>query len=368
MRVVYVAPYLPREGAHGCAGKMHDELSVLGSRHRFDIVCFAASGDRPVDVRFSAAGCCVHPFPVDSYSRLPRTSPEMTRRIGELAAGADLLQCECSFMMRFLPRRLPVPVVLTEVQVYLLEFWRRFATGGGALSLARMLKNSVDERFWTARADRVVFLSGHDRQAFGFVPEDKARTIPLGVDLEYFRSCRPQKKYDACFLGNFLNDPNKDAMEHFFSRIYPEIKKQIPSFSFCVTGGGSEQMKEYIPPDGSVTVTGAVPDIRLFLDQSRLFLNPVRRGSGMRRKVIEAWAMSVPVVSTSAGCEGLDVRDGVNAAVADTPACFADRVSQLLADGNKRDEMGRQGRKTAEGLHDRTRTAGLLDSVYKELA
>jgi glycosyltransferase involved in cell wall biosynthesis len=82
--------------------------------------------------------------------------------------------------------------------------------------------------------------------------------------------------------------------------------------------------------DVRVHVTGTVPDVRPYLWESTVSIVPLRIGGGTRLKIYEAMAAKVPVVSTTVGAEGLDVRDGENIALADSAEAFVDRCLALL--------------------------------------
>jgi len=79
---------------------------------------------------------------------------------------------------------------------------------------------------------------------------------------------------------------------------------------------------------------------------------PLRIGGGTRLKIVEALAMGRAVVSTSLGCEGLDVEDGQTIVVADTSRAFADAIINLLNDPDARARLGRKGRRLVEEHYD----------------
>jgi glycosyltransferase involved in cell wall biosynthesis len=101
--------------------------------------------------------------------------------------------------------------------------------------------------------------------------------------------------------------------------------------------------------------------------KSKIFINPMRLGSGMRRKILEAWAMGIPVISSTAGCEGLEALDMKNILIADTPKQFAEAVNKLLGNEALRSQIGKEGRRTAEDKHDRRKTAFFLENIYAEI-
>ena len=84
--------------------------------------------------------------------------------------------------------------------------------------------------------------------------------------------------------------------------------------------------------DERITVPGYVEDIEPLYQQAGVFIAPLRSGSGVRVKILEAMARGVPVVSTSIGADGLDVEDGVHLLIADSPTAFADAVGRILTD------------------------------------
>ena len=91
--------------------------------------------------------------------------------------------------------------------------------------------------------------------------------------------------------------------------------------------------------DPLLQVTGTVDDVRPWLHGSKVSIVPLRVGGGTRLKIYEAMAVGVPAVSTTIGAEGLDVIDGVNIRLADTPQAFADACADLLDDAAARERM-----------------------------
>jgi glycosyltransferase involved in cell wall biosynthesis len=91
--------------------------------------------------------------------------------------------------------------------------------------------------------------------------------------------------------------------------------------------------------DSRIRVTGTVSDVRPFLWGSRASIVPLRSGSGTRLKIYEAMAAKIPIVSTTIGAEGLDIRNGEDIHIADSPADFAERCLALLEDSAARRRM-----------------------------
>jgi len=100
-----------------------------------------------------------------------------------------------------------------------------------------------------------------------------------------------------------------------------------------------------------VSCLGHVPDIRPHVAEACCCVVPIRVGGGTRLKILDAWAMGKPVVSTSIGCEGLSAIEGENILIRDTPISFADAVLKVLSDSKLRSQLGENGRRTAEQLY-----------------
>lgn len=158
--------------------------------------------------------------------------------------------------------------------------------------------------------------------------------IPNGVDLEQFcPSGLPRKDPPVLlFVGTMHYYPNIDAVRYFFEDIYPLIRQARPDIQVQIVGHRPPPEIQRLTRLPGVEVTGSVPDVRPYYEQAKVFIVPLRLGGGTRLKIVEAMAMGLPVVSTSVGAEGLEVRHGENILIADDPRAFADSVLRLLSD------------------------------------
>ncbi|MFH8087098.1 MAG: glycosyltransferase, partial [Candidatus Aenigmatarchaeota archaeon] len=133
------------------------------------------------------------------------------------------------------------------------------------------------------------------------------------------------------FLGGFNHLPNVDGVKWFVKEIFPEIKKHLPDLKFYVVG--SEPPKEILTlKSRDIIVTGYVKDLEPYLENSRVFVAPLRYGAGVKGKINMAMAHGLPVVTTSIGAEGMHLIDGENALIADNPKDFAEKVVKLYTD------------------------------------
>jgi glycosyltransferase involved in cell wall biosynthesis len=150
------------------------------------------------------------------------------------------------------------------------------------------------------------------------------------------------------FLGSPLTFPNHDAVEYLLRDIWPRINSRQPSVNLQIIGRCAEPDRVRFQSFSQVTCLGYVTDIRSSVAEACCCVVPIRVGGGTRIKILDAWAMGRPVVSTSVGCEGLDAVDGENILIRDTPDSFADAVLDVVSNPELQSHLAANARKTAE--------------------
>ncbi|HEX7401883.1 MAG TPA: glycosyltransferase, partial [candidate division Zixibacteria bacterium] len=133
-----------------------------------------------------------------------------------------------------------------------------------------------------------------------------------------------------------LFPPVRENVLYFLNEIWPIIKQSRPDVKFLILGNRPRDKDKIIRKFPDVVFLGEVEDVRPYMTTSSLTVVPHRIASGVRFKILEAMAMKLPVVSTSIGCEGLEVADGENILIADRPETFARQVVALLENENLR--------------------------------
>ncbi|MBU4377347.1 MAG: glycosyltransferase family 4 protein [Candidatus Omnitrophica bacterium] len=221
------------------------------------------------------------------------------------------------------------------------------------------------------KASLVTVVSEEDKKALQNLCGEGANVevVPNGVDVDYFRDSplRGQSLEDAVvFTGAMDWLPNSDAAEYFIKDILPIIWKKNPSVKFYIVGKKPPQrLKNLQEANGRIIITDSVPDVRPYVFKSKVFIVPLRIGGGTRLKILEALSMEKAVVSTSIGAEGLNVSDGKDILIADTPEAFADRVLELLGNDVLRKNLGSNGRNLALGTYDWKIISERLSKLYR---
>lgn len=207
----------------------------------------------------------------------------------------------------------------------------------------------VDEHRWTRMqqrcatgVDRVVVCSALDVERSGLtnavaVPNGSSQVPDADADRRSLRGGAPT----MTFVGALDYEPNTDAVLWFIDAVLPKVRSRLPQAKFRVVGRGADALGLAHSPPG-VEIVGEVADLCPELDAADVSVVPIRLGAGTRLKVIEAMANHIPMVTTSVGCEGIALSDGVHALIADDPRTFADACLRVLASGDLRQRLADQ--------------------------
>ena len=175
--------------------------------------------------------------------------------------------------------------------------------------------------------------------------------VPNGVDLDYFKPNNDERQKTNIILLCAAMDVfmNVDAALRFAREIFPIIKEQIPDSEFWIVGRDPTKRVRSLAKEGSIKVTGSVEDVRPYYRQARVVAAPYKFGGGTKLKILEAMAMNLPVVSTTIGCQGMDVGGLESVVVRDDMKEFAQAVIDILkAESTHERNFGNDSRRYVE--------------------
>ena len=381
MRVLVLADN-PLTTALGDGLRVFGLLRPLARRHRFDLLAFARPGYTP-DPRASEVFRSVTLLPFPSapagWRRAVRAlsvhgfraeSAEMKKEIARrLAAGeADLVLDVAANMLLNLPvDRLPVPLVVDSIDEALLRDLRELAVARWR-DKPRLARQAWMfwryERLTMARATANIYVAGPDATLYQrFFPDRPACVVPNGVDTDTFAPIAiPPEPATVVFEGNMMFGPNVDAARRLALEVLPEVRRSVHDARAVLVGRDPSPAVRALASE-SVQVTGTVDDVRPYLARATVFACPMRTGSGIKNKILQAWAMARPVVASTASLGGLAARDGVNALVRDDPRAFAEAVVQLIKDPALAARLGAEGRRTVTSEYGWEQRAAQFESV-----
>ncbi|WP_051276121.1 glycosyltransferase family 4 protein [Desulfovirgula thermocuniculi] len=264
------------------------------------------------------------------------------RRVADLTDVVSLLRRR---MLRFAPSW-PAKV-FNGVETHRLAFWER----------------------WVARsADLVLLVSPVDAAELARIaPGARIAVLPNGVDLDCFRPLPDPGRPVLFFWGHLRYPPNADGIVWFCQEIFPAVREVLPDAELLVVGKEPPPEVVALGSLPGVKVVGYVPDLRPYLAQASLVVVPLRFGTGIRNKILEAFAAGRPVVSTPLGCEGLEVRPGVHLEVVGDPRSFAEAVIDLLRNPTRRAYLAVNARKVVEQIYNWEAIGRRLGVLVEEL-
>ncbi len=353
LNVLFVSPYPIEPPTHGGAVFMKQATEGLAERCRLHLLCLI---ERPEDVarhagltsRCASAELVVHdpglyrgapilwPHSAQSYWD-PALLWKIHRTI--LLRRIDIVQLEYAQLASYGERFRQVVCCLFEHDLHFQSVQRAILADGLGGILHRGYEYMRSLRFELQalpRFDAIQVCSTEQRRALnalcaGGPPVlDNVRTA---IELSTYPCKIGDREPDTMlFVGNFRHPPNIKGLQHFRQEILPLIRQGRPQSRLIVVGADAPENLQAILAEDGIEFLGAVADIRAVLTRYAVFVAPILSGSGIRVKILEAFACGIPVVSTRLGAEGLcDGASGI-AAIADRPQAFAAAVVKLLSD------------------------------------
>jgi glycosyltransferase involved in cell wall biosynthesis len=228
-------------------------------------------------------------------------------------------------------------------------------------AVARRYERSIYRGF-----GRVILVTENDAAFLRkLAPGLPAIVIPNGVDADFFQAKGETPGPPVLtFVGNYAYPPNADAAARLVMEILPRVKAEVAGASALIIGPNPPPALRALA-GADVEVTGWVPDVRPHLSRSRCFVSPLRSGTGMRNKIMEAMAMGVPVVATLLSCEGIRVTDGETVLLGETVAELSAGAVRLLREGSLHHRMARSARNLVLQEHTWTKVAEQYETAYQ---
>ncbi len=185
-----------------------------------------------------------------------------------------------------------------------------------------------DEARLLGNFDSIIAIQPQEAESFATICPDKdVLTIPYPVTL--VEHDMAAEKPGRCLFTASASLPNVDGLNWFLSEVWPSIVARAPQATLHVCGAVCEEIRT---PLAGVVYRGIVPSLEREFEEAALVVLPMKTGSGLKIKAVEALAHGLPCVTTTIGAQGLHHDGELPYRVADTPERFADQVVELLSD------------------------------------
>jgi len=357
MNILFLTAYPPVLHRHGGGVRMYHNIRLLSQKHSVHVLSFVWNAEER-DLLNSVRSICesvegiqrvpdfgrhwlsVKPFFVREFG-----APEMHQRVDSMLRSKkfDVLQCEYLQMAQF--RRRHVFSLLTAHDVQSQGAWEAFEAESDPLSKAKFFYRWMQilryEMTQIRKFDQVVTMTPEDAAYLkSYVPGANVRPIPIGIDAQEFRpnSGNASEAVSVLFMGNFFHLPNVEAARFLVREIAP----RFPEVRFRIAGSPILESAQAGP---NVELAGHVPDTRtLYHSPNTVVMAPLHYGTGQRVKLLEAFSMACPVITTRVGAMGFPAEEGVNMLIAQSADEFAAALRRLIAEPGLRRRLGDNAR------------------------
>jgi glycosyltransferase involved in cell wall biosynthesis len=392
LRILVVSPGLPYPPIWGFGIRVNQLLRLLAKHHDVSLLTYQEPDEAAKVAAVESLGVIVHtvsrPKPTERSKRMAQLSSAFSRRsyqrrslysramqakFEELVARApfDVIQVESS-QLTGLDFGCSSVLVLDEHNIEYELLYRMYQTERSAvrrfynwIEFSKFKREEINS--WRSVSGCVMTSAREQQIVKALAPETPTIVGANAVDVDFFQpSAGPPDSRALVMTGLMHYRPNIDGAVFFVNEIFPLILASRPDMVFYIVGAGAtDELKRLAGPN--VVVTGTVPDVRPYVHDAAVFVVPLRMGGGTRLKVLEGLSMAKAVVSTSVGCEGIDVVHGQHLLVADHPQAFADAVLNVGSDAGLAGRLGRQGRALVEQKYKWESVVSRLEDFYRRL-
>jgi polysaccharide biosynthesis protein PslH len=397
LNVLLLTQVLPYPADSGPKVKTLNVIKYLARAHRITLVSFTR-GDQRADVEALRRYCAaVHTVPIDRapwrdavalarslltgqpWMMLRDERAAMHKQIADLCAQEkfDIAHADQLNMAQY-ARRVPGARTVLDLHNALWLLYQRLAA-----TMSRGPRRLLLERDWSllknyegheCRAfDAVLAVSDEDRVALNDAivstrapARDDIVVAPISIDGDDVCAVtRDPGARRVLHIGTMYWPPNIDGMHWFIEQVLPLVHARLPGLGFdCVGARPPQSLIDAGARDPRVNIAGYVADVDSYLRQCGVFVVPLRAGGGMRVKILNALAQGLPIVTTTLGCEGIALENGVHALIADTPEAFAAAMLRLLENPAEAAAFGMRARELFEKRYDYRQALRVMDRVY----
>jgi glycosyltransferase involved in cell wall biosynthesis len=399
-RVLYLTQVLPYPLNTGARVRQYYTLRYLSQHHAVTLVSFVRDDDKPEHIAHLQTICQnVHTVPMvrsrwrDARAVLSSTLTgqpiiivrddiqPMNHLLARLRASEhfDIIHADQASMSRYgLLGRGPKRVLDLHNAMYLVT--DRLAANEPNPLKRLLLKRETGalaryEAELCRQYDQVVFVTDEDRGAIeqqisrfkiGVKP-DRFTTIPICSDPTEKLPIKPiERPFRVTALGVMFWPPNAEGVAWFAREIWPQVRQKFPEACLTVVGKNPPESLTALNGLNHTEVTGFVPDLERILAETAVFIVPLRAGGGMRVKILDTWCWGLPIVSTSIGAEGINIRKGENILIADEAPAFGRAIERVLGEPDLASQLRTNGRQWVEQEYDWRRVYVQWDQVYQQ--
>jgi glycosyltransferase involved in cell wall biosynthesis len=282
-------------------------------------------------------------------------SPSLRGALADAVGDFDAVVLSGARMLQYTPEILnqKAAIVVDYVDDPALEHARRGNHSTGVRNRVRCWKHRFGrkryEKHFLKGIKVASFVSDVDCRSFsGRHARVPVHCVPNGVDAAYFG--RPPEHDSGggsdpviVFTGHMSNPNNERAAIFLVREVGPKLWSKLPEARIQIVGADPTEAVRQLA-GRRVEITGEVPDIRPYLWQSSVVVLPMQSGTGIKNKLLEAWAAGTAVVATPLACQGVDAKDGKDLMIAESTSEFASSMVNLTGNRELKKRLASAGR------------------------
>lgn len=289
------------------------------------------------------------------------------RKIKQIIADIqpDHIYCQLFRMAEYV-RYSPVPKTLDYQDVFSKGMLRRYEK---ASWLTRPFYKMEHKRISRYEAeifdcfDGKTIITAVDRDLIPHKDKAQIAVVPNGVDFDTFSYHNEEKKYDLIFTGNMNYAPNVDAAAYLATEIFPQLKKEFPMLRLVLCGATPAARVKALQSE-DIIVTGWVDSTAEWYAQSRIFVAPMRMGTGLQNKLLEAMSMQLPCVTSPLAGKPLVTAESEQAIITcSTTSGYVEAIARLLRDTEYHQLLASNGNTFVHNHYDWQNATGKLEKV-----
>ena len=207
-------------------------------------------------------------------------------------------------------------------------------------------------------------ISEPDRALFPHEKRDEILIVPNGVDHEKYHPMDCEKKYDLVFTGNMSYAPNVNAVEYLADEILPIVWKSRPETTLYIAGATPDPRVKKAASD-KIIVSGWLDDIRTAYAESRVFIAPMRIGTGLQNKLLEAMSMRLPAITSPLANASLGAKPDEEILVGSNAQEMAQHIVTLMTDKEQADRLAQAGFDFTNRVYDWGKATEVMEEEMK---
>lgn len=213
--------------------------------------------------------------------------------------------------------------------------------------------------------DVKTIISAPDRDLFPHEHRNDILIVPNGVDHERYHPMDCEKKYDLVFTGNMSYAPNVNAVEYLANEILPIVWKTLPEVKMYIAGATPDPRVKKCANE-KIIVSGWLDDIRTAYAESRVFIAPMRIGTGLQNKLLEAMSMRLPAITSPLANASLGAKPNEEILVGSNAQEMAQHIVTLLTDKEKADRLAQAGFDFTNHVYDWGKATEVMEEAMRK--